>query len=143
MSVVDLIRSASGRAVSAPDVGWRPLLRSAGWGAGTALAGLLPVVLLIGFAVAGAPRADLGFGDGTSVGAALWLLLGGARLAVDDATIAVTPLLGFALLVAIAWEGARRAVTPGAGLWCRALAWWGGYAAVSYTHLTLPTKRIV
>ena len=42
MSVVDLIRSASGRAVSAPDVGWRPLLRSAGWGAGTALAGLLP-----------------------------------------------------------------------------------------------------
>lgn len=130
MSVVDLIRSASGRAVSAPDVGWQPLLRSAGWGAGTALAGLLPVVLLIGFAVAGAPRADLGFGDGTSVGAALWLLLGGARLAVDDATIAVTPLLGFALLVAIAWEGARRAVTPGEGLWCRALAWWGGYAVV-------------
>ena len=57
----------------------------------------------------------LATGDGwqaVGTGAALWLLVSGAHLAIGEVTVSLVPLLGLALLVAVAWL-ARRA--PGDG----------------------------
>ena len=85
----------------------------------------------------------LATGDGwqaAGTGAALWLLVSGAHLALGEVTVSLVPLLGLALLVGVAWLGAREAmvdVSTDGEHWRGTLprplaaalgAWWGGYA---------------
>lgn len=100
MTVIDRIRT-----VTADEQGaTRPELVAATRGALTALASWAAVVLVTVLAVLTA-----GGSAGTSVGAgsALWLGLGGARLGLGEATLALVPLLGLVAVVAGARLGAR------------------------------------
>jgi len=146
MSVSDRIRSAlpGSDDASAEDVaegggaaGW--------WRAGlvgllTGVASLLVVLAPVMLAWLVEPLAT---GDGwqaAGTGAALWLLTSGAHLAVGGFTVSLVPLLGLAMLVGVAWLGAREAmvdVSTDGELWRGLLprpltaalgAWWAGYA---------------
>ena len=78
--------------------------------------------------------------EAAGTGAALWLLVSGAHLAVGDVTLSLVPLLGTAVLGAVAWLGAREAmvdVSTDGEYWRGTLprplaaalaAWWAGYA---------------
>ena len=107
----------------------RPELRAAAAGALTATASwVLPVLLVILGALA-VPRASAGFGDALGSGSLLWLVLGGARLHLGAGTLALTPLLGAALLVLLARVGARRGLPEAPDLRVQG-SWLAGYAAV-------------
>ena len=124
---MELIRSA---AIGEDATGGRRDLRAVAAGALTALAGwILPVVLVVLGALA-VPRASAGVGEAIGSGSLLWLVLGGARLHLGAGGLALTPLLGTALLLLVARTGARRALPADADLRLQG-AWLGGYAAVA------------
>ena len=105
MTVIDRFRSAT-----ADETGdQRPELAALGRGALTAAATWVVVTSLVLTAVllsgGGAP-----VGSTIGAGSAVWLALGGARLGLGTATIALVPLLALALLVWAARAGARRAL---------------------------------
>jgi len=94
----------------------------------------------------------LATGDGwhaAGTGAALWLLTSGAHLAIGEVTVSMVPLLGLAVLVGLAWLGAREAmvdVSTDGEHWQGTLprplaatlgAWWAGYAAAVCTGVGL------
>ena len=146
MTVSDRLRSVlpgfddpSGDAVEPPD--GSPWWRGAIVGVLTGLTSLVVVVAPVVLAWLVEP---LSTGDGwqaAGTGAALWLLVSGAHLAIGEVTISVVPLLGLALLVGVAWLGAREAmvdVSTDGEHWRGTLprplaaalgAWWAGYAA--------------
>jgi hypothetical protein len=93
-------------------------------------------------------------GDGWQVvgtGAALWLLVSGAHVGIGEVTISLVPLLGLALLLAVAWLGAREAmvdVSTDGEHWRGTLprplagalgAWWAGYAVAVALAVGLTT----
>ena len=139
MTVIDRIR-----AVTADEQGdSRPELAAASHGALTALASWALVVLVTVVAVttAGGPM-----GSAVGAGSAVWLGLGGARLGLGAATVALVPLLALAAVVVAARLGARRSLTDLDGspfveggvrdqlaspFLRRCLAWLGGYAGVA------------
>ena len=145
MSVSDRLRSVlpgsddrSGDVVE-PPAGPR-WWRGAVIGVLTGLTSLVVVVAPVALAWLVEP---LSAGDGWQVagtGAALWLLVSGAHLAIGEVTISLVPLLGLALLVGVAWLGAREAmvdVSTDGEYWRGTLprplaaalgAWWAGYA---------------
>jgi hypothetical protein len=156
MSVTDRLRSAlpgSGDPSTGDDVvevsTGAPWWRGAVVGVLTGLASLVVVVAPVVLAWLVEP---LSTGDGwqaAGTGAALWLLTSGAHLAIGEVTVSLVPLLGLALLVALAWLGAREAMvdvsTDGEhwqGLLPRPLAatlgaWWAGYAVAVGAALAL------
>lgn len=128
--------------------GWR---RGLLVGVLTGLTSLLVVVAPVALAWMVEP---LSTGDGWQVvgtGAALWLLVSGAHVAIGEVTVSLVPLLGLALLVGVAWLGAREAMvdvsTDGdhwRGLLPRPLAgalaaWWAGYLAAVAVAVGLTT----
>lgn len=124
--MLELIRSAT---TVDDESRHRPQLQAVGAGALTAVLGLIgPLVLalLAGLAV---PRAAAGFGEAFGSGALLWLVLGGARVDLGHGTLAMTPLVGTALLVVLARWGARRGLPEEPDQRLQG-AWLGGYAAV-------------
>ncbi len=143
MTVIDRLRSAVPGADASPDAGpgWR---RGAVVGVTT---GLLSVALVVGPTLLAwsqaPPRGAGGAGEALAVGAGLWLLAAGAHVTAGDAGIAMTPLLGLALLVVLARLGAREAMVrvslEGPSWWgllptrlvATVAAWWAGYAAVA------------
>ncbi len=144
MTVTDRLRSAlPARAAGSDGPRWGPGWRRSGLiGVLTGLASLLVVLVPVLVAWNADLRTTAGAGDAVAVGASLWLLAGGAHLAAGSATVSVTPLLAFGLLVVLARIGAREAMvqvsTEGPdwlGLLPRPLAaavgaWWTGYALV-------------
>lgn len=145
MTVSDRLRSvlpgsehSPGDAVQPPAGSrWR---RGAGVGL---LTGLTSLVVVVAPAMLGWLVEPLSTGDGwqaAGTGAALWLLVSGAHLAIGEVTISLVPLLGLAVLVAVAWLGAREAmvdVSTDGEHWLGTLprplaaalgAWWAGYA---------------
>lgn len=123
---MELIRSATTRDDATRRQPW---VRAAGAGALTALAGWVPLLVLVMLGAMAVPRASAGLGDALGSGSLLWLVLGGARLHLGDGTLALTPLLGTALLVLVASSGARRGLPSDPESSLRA-AWLGGYAAI-------------
>lgn len=123
---MELIRSATTRDDATRRQPW---VRAAGAGALTALAGWVPLLVLVMLGAMAVPRASAGLGDALGSGSLLWLVLGGARLHLGDGTLALTPLLGTALLVLIACSGARRGLPSDPESNLRA-AWLGGYAGI-------------
>lgn len=97
-----------------------------------------PVLLAWWQAVPAAGSAE----EALAIGSGIWLLGTGAHVTDGDVTLALTPLLGLALLVLLARLGAREAMVrvslEGPSWWDllpRRLAlclgaWWAGYAAV-------------
>ena len=106
----------------------RPELRAAAAGALTATIGWALPVLLVVLGAMAVPRASAGFGDAVGSGSLLWLVLGGARLHLGDGALALTPLLGAALLVLLARVGARRGLPEAPDLRLQG-SWLAGYAA--------------
>ena len=107
------------------------------------LTGLTSLVVVLAPVVLAWLVEPLSTGDGwqaAGTGAALWLLVSGAHLAIGEVTVSLVPLLGLALLVAVAWLGAREAmvdVSTDGEHWRGTLprplaaalgAWWAGYA---------------
>ncbi|WP_239099928.1 DUF6350 family protein [Phycicoccus sp. CSK15P-2] len=142
MTVIDRLRaalpSAEEPAHTSPwGPGWR---RAALIGALTALVSAALVVVPVVLAWDAAPLDGTERADAVRLGAALWLLLGGAHVSAGPATITLTPLLGTAVLVVLARYGAREAmvrVRTDGGYWAGTLprdlagavgAWWAGYA---------------
>lgn len=124
---MELIRTA---AIGGDDTRGPRDLRAVAAGALTALVGwVLPVVLVVLGALA-VPRASAGVGEAIGSGSLLWLVLGGARLHLGAGSLALTPLLGTALLLLVARTGARRGLPAGADLRLQG-AWLGGYVAVA------------
>ncbi|MBR7743590.1 hypothetical protein KC207_09840 [Phycicoccus sp. BSK3Z-2] len=141
MTVVDRLRSAlPGDDASRPSA-WDPGWRRAGiLGVGTGLVSALLVVVPVWLAWDADPTGRVA--DAIRVGAGLWLLVGGAHLGVDGASVTLTPLLAFGILLVLARYGVREGIvavrTDGphwAGLLPRPLAaalaaWWAGYVVV-------------
>jgi hypothetical protein len=145
MTVIDLLRAAiPGSDDATGGEGDGP-----GWVRGGlvgVLTGLVSVLLVLGPAFLAwstvEPTAGTA-GDALAVGAGLWLLGGGAQVVDDGTTLALTPLLGLALLVLLARLGARESmvrVSLDGPVWWDLLprrlaatlgAWWAGYAAVA------------
>ncbi len=144
MTVIDRLRAAVPGADASPDAG-------PGWGRGAVVGvatGLVSVAVVVGPALLAwsqtTPSKGSGGGAGTvvAVGAGLWLLSAGAHVTAGEAGIALTPLLGLAVLALLARLGAREAmvrVSLDGGSWCGLLpsrlvatvgAWWAGYAVV-------------
>ena len=146
MSVSDRLRSvlpgsddASGDAVE-PPAGSR-WWRAAVVGVLTGLTSLVVVVAPVVLAWLVEPLAT---GDGwqaAGTGAALWLLVSGAHLAIGEVTVSLVPLLGAGRCSSgVAWLGAREAmvdVSTDGEHWRGTLprplaaalgAWWAGYA---------------
>ncbi len=108
----------------------------------TALVSLVGVIVPVLVAWNADARTTAGAGDAVAVAASLWLLAGGAHLGAGAATVSMTPLLAFGVLVLLARIGAREAMvqvsTEGkdwAGTLPRPLAaavgaWWAGYVLV-------------
>ncbi len=143
MTVSDRLRAAVPGAGTASGTGTGP-----GWRRGAVvggLTGLLSMGVVVGPVLAAwsqaVPAAGTA-GEALAVGAGLWLLTAGAHVALGDAVLSLTPLLGLALLVLLARLGAREAMVRVSlegpswwGLLPRRLAqvlgaWWAGYAAV-------------
>jgi hypothetical protein len=140
MTVMELLRGGT----STQDGGGlhdqlRPLLRGAGAAAASALAFVLPALVVW----VATPQAAAPWTSALGLGAGLWLLGGGAHLSLASGTVSVVPLLFLGLAVAgAAWAAVRavraaaedRTVVHAAGLVHRPLAWslaaWSlGYAA--------------
>ncbi|WP_245634369.1 cell division protein PerM [Janibacter corallicola] len=102
---------------------------AAGAGAATAASGLLVTVLLLVLGMLAVPRATAGAGDAVGTGALTWLVLGGGRVDLGAGHLAMTPLLGTALLLLLAWFGARRGLPDDPDARLRGL-WLGGYTGV-------------
>ncbi|MGL5818650.1 MAG: cell division protein PerM [Phycicoccus sp.] len=127
---------------------YRPMLI----GVATALGSLLLVVGPSLLLVAVEPRATGSAVDAVPVGAALWLLAGGAALTADGGTVSVVPLLGVAVLVLVARAGARRGVAEAdvagsysfgllpRGLGVALFGWWAGYALVAGAAAVLAAR---
>ncbi|MGL5929193.1 MAG: cell division protein PerM [Dermatophilaceae bacterium] len=127
---------------------YRPMLV----GAATALGSLILVLGPSLLAVAVEPRATGSVADAVPVGAALWLLAGGAHLTAAGSTVSVVPLLGVVVLVLVARAGARRGVTATdleaayslgllpRGLGVALLGWWAGYALVTAAAAALAAR---
>lgn len=106
----------------------------------TGLTSVLVVVVPVVLAWLVEPIGGGTVGQAVGTGAALWLLTSGAHLVIGPVTISLVPLFALALLVLVAWLGAREAVagvsTDGehwrgllpAPLACTLGAWFGGYA---------------
>lgn len=138
MTVIDRIRTVT----ADEEGGTRPELVAAARGALTAFASWAAVVLVTVLAVL---TAGGSVGSSVGAGSAVWLGLGGARLGLGDATLALVPLLGLAGAVVVARLGARRSLdepdgspfvdggvrdqlsSPAVRL---GLSWLGGHAAV-------------
>ena len=118
------------------------------------LTGLTSLVVVVAPVVLAWLVEPLATGDGwqaAGTGAALWLLVSGAHLAFGEVTISLVPLLGLALLVAVAWLGAREAmvdVSTDGEHWRGTLprplaatlaAWWAGYAVAVAGAVALAT----
>jgi hypothetical protein len=146
MTVSDRLRSVlPGSDDRAGDAGQPP--DGARWWRGAlvgVLTGLTSLVVVLAPVVLTWLVEPLSAGDGwqaAGTGAALWLLVSGAHLAIGEVTVSVVPLLGTALLVGVAWLGAREAmvdVSTDGEHWHGTLprplaaalgAWWAGYAA--------------
>ena len=144
MSVSERLRAAlPGSDDSADDAGGSA---GSGWVRGAVvglLTGLTSLVVVLAPVVLAWLVEPLATGDGwqaVGTGAALWLLVSGAHLAIGEVTVSLVPLLGLALLVAVAWLGAREAmvdVSTDGEHWRGTLprplaaalgAWWAGYA---------------
>jgi len=125
--------------VAGPAAGsrWR---RAAGVGLLTGLTSLVVVVAPVVLAWLVEPLSTGNGWQAAGTGAAVWLLVSGAHLAVGELTVSLVPLLGTCVLVGVAWLGAREAMvdvsTDGAH-WRGTLpeplaaalgAWWAGYA---------------
>ena len=106
---------------------WRAALQGGATAAGISL---LAVLAIAGVAGPLAPRASIDWGATVGVGSALWLLVGGARLSADGATIAFTPLLGTALLVIVGLRVGRRSLPVRGPRRLPYAAWLGGWAGV-------------
>ena len=144
MTVIDRLRSARPGDADAS----RPSLWEPGWrraalvGFGTALLSAALVLVPVYLAWDADPLQGSTSDAALRVGASLWLLGGGAHLASGSATVTLTPLLVFGLLLVLARYGLREALvdvrTDGphwAGLLPRPVvealtAWWGGYLLV-------------
>jgi hypothetical protein len=143
MTVIDRLRSAIPGADLPPDEvagpGWR---RGAAIGALTALASVAVVIgpALLAWSLS-RPAAGTA-GEALTIGSGLWVLGAGAQVADGGATLALSPLLGLALLVVLAHVGAREAmvrVSLESPMWWGLLprrlaatvgAWWAAYAGV-------------
>jgi hypothetical protein len=155
MSVSDRLRSVLPGSDDVDDpVGDDP---GSGWRRGLlvgVLTGLTSLVVVLAPVVLAWLVEPLSAGDGWQVvgtGAALWLLVSGAHVAIGEVTISLVPLLGLALLVAVAWLGAREAmvdVSTDGEHWRGTLprplagalgAWWAGYAAAVALAVGLST----
>lgn len=123
---MEMIRSATtGEDATAQ----RPEVRAVGGGAATALAGWCLTVVIVLLATLAVPRATAGFGEAVGSGSLLWLVLGGGRLHIGEGVLALTPLVGAALLIGLARVGARRTLPVEPDLRLQG-AWLGGYAGV-------------
>ncbi len=141
MTVIDRLRAAVPSSGTGEAVG-------PGWPRGAAvgvLTALVSVAVVVGPVLLAWSRADPTTGGATqaaAVGAGLWLLAAGAHVSDGEVTLALSPILGLALLVVLARLGAREAMVRVAldgptwwGLLPRRLAaavgaWWAGYAVV-------------
>lgn len=115
----------------------RPWLWPALGGAAAAATTLVSVLAAVGAIGSLAAHASLDWGDIFGIGSAFWLLTGGARLSVDHVGVALTPLLGFALLVGAAVLGARRSLPRTGPRRVPYLAFLGGYAALALLAVAL------
>lgn len=117
--------------------GWR---RGAVVGVLTGLTSVLLVLAPVVLAWLVEPIGSGTAGQAVGTGAALWLLTSGAQLVLGSVTVSLVPLLGLAVLVLVAWLGAREAmvdVSTDGEHWRGLLptplaaalgAWWAGYA---------------
>lgn len=156
MTVTDRLRSAlpgsadpDGEGGSTWGPGWR---RSGLIGLATGLVSVLVVLVPVLLAWSADPRSSAPGGDAVAVGASLWLLAGGGHLAAGSATVSLVPLLGVALLVALARYGSREAmvrVSTEGGSWAGLLprplaaavgAWWAGYLLVGVVAWVLAAR---
>lgn len=142
MTVRDLLRRSASAAAAdatatAADVSvdsgssrgdWRAALLA---GATGAMVSLITVLVLVGVAGPLAPRATIDWGATFGVGSSLWLLLGGARLSADGATLALTPLLGTTLVVIVGVLLARRLLPDEGPRRLSYAAWLAGWAGVA------------
>lgn len=132
MTVIDKFRAATQTEDAQGEQVRRREVSAGLAGATTALGGLAVFALLALVGGLMVPRADAGFGASIGSGAALWLLAGGARLALGEAVIAFTPLFGALALVLVARGVARRTLSEDDD-WRTIGAWYGGYAGVGAT----------
>ena len=136
-----MLRTARTVAAGESDGGRERWLRPLVGGLVTALASAAVVVVLTVLGALSAAHETAGAAGAAGVGSALWLLAGGARLSVGTAAVALTPLLGFALVVLGAWVGALRSLPPPAEEDPAAVGGWaagyvgGGGLAVAATLL--------
>ena len=145
MSVSDRLRSVLPGSDQSSGDAVEPPAGSRWWRGGIVgvLTGLFSLVVVVAPVVLAWLVEPLSSGDGwqaAGTGAALWLLVSGAHLAIGDVTISLVPLLGTGLLVGVAWLGAREAmvdVSTDGEYWRGTLprplaaalgAWWAGYA---------------
>jgi len=115
---------------------WRGLLA----GVMTGLTSLVIVVAPVLLAWLVEPLSTATGWQAAGTGGALWLLASGAHPVIGEVTLSLVPLLGTALLLAVAWLGAREAmvdVSTDGEYWWGTLprplaaslgAWWAGYA---------------
>lgn len=106
-------------------------------GAQVAAASVVVTLAVVGVVGSLAARADVAWGDFFSIGAALWIMAGGGRLATDGVFVALNPLLGTAALVWLATRSARRAIDLSLPRWISYAGWLGGYAAVAAAMVAL------
>ena len=125
-------------ALDAPSAQAPPAWRTSLIGGATAASiSLVATLICTGIVGSLAARASQGWGEIFAIGSALWLTAGGARLAADGVFIAITPLLGTALIGWVAVRAARRCL-PEAGPRRLAYAgWFGGYAAIVVAAIAL------
>ncbi|HET7820935.1 MAG TPA: DUF6350 family protein [Ornithinibacter sp.] len=145
MSVSDRLRSALPGSDDATVDAVEPPAGSRWWRGAIVgvLTGLFSLAVVVAPVVLAWLVEPLSSGDGwraAGTGAALWLLVSGAHLTFGAVTISLVPLLGLALLVGVAWLGAREAmvdVSTDGEHWRGTLprplaaalgAWWAGYA---------------
>jgi hypothetical protein len=141
MTVMDMLRAGTSSTGGGPGsvVLRKALVAGALAAAGSATVFVLPALLVW----VAASESTVSWTGSLGVGASLWLLAGGAHLALGATQVTVVPLLGFALSVAIGAWAATRAAREAADartirltrdllhrpLGAALLAWAGGYAA--------------
>ena len=140
MTVMELLRAGTSSTGDGPGsaVHRRALVAGGLAAAGSAMVYVLPALLVW----VAASESTVSWTSSLGVGASLWLLAGGAHLALGGAQVTVVPLLGLALSVAIGAWAATRAAREAADartirlsrdtlhrpLGAALLAWTGGYA---------------